>query len=696
MSNYILRLVILGGILIVSPYAFAASVEQRVESATRQSDVLTDSDQYQKKLRNIPKKPPEIKQKEEIPSPTEERFYVEKIRLEGCVSFPAEDFASIVAKFEKREITLTELNNLAKEIEGEYLRRGIISAVYVPPQDIREKSVVLQVIEAKMGELMIQPAKYFSNKRLYYYWKVYSGEILRYDLVSKSIQIMNKNPDREVRAALTAGKKPQTTDVILVPKTNFPVHFTSSFDREGSPLTGRGRLGLGFRHNNFLGLDDSLLAGYTFGRDFWGRYAYHSIPISSQGTSLIYGYSTSKSIPKKEFSAYGIVSASQDYSVSVHQDIFKKDEYIGEVYAGFNAKDKTTELNTGTLTRDRLRIFSLGGTYIKRDLGSTFSITPEIYQGVFAFGASGKHNPLASRGAIPRYTRFNLTTNYKKALPLNTQLSLRFKNQFSSSKLTPQEEFSIGGIDSVRGYPSGDYLADNAFVSNSELLLPSIYVPKNWRFPYSVESLRDQTTTVLFVDYGWGKRRGALADEQKQVKDIGVGAGLRFSLFSQALLRLEWGFPIGDATITEEGHSRFHFSVDFQEKLPEELERMKKFREEEFTKKVAWEIIDEELNRQDSVLRYRMNNYLEQARQAYEQGNLEYAKELYERIDRTGKSLYQQAEEYVTSLFQKENSSIENERLAKVKYREGKLVEAKQLWQKIYEESRPVPLILEF
>jgi hemolysin activation/secretion protein len=471
---------------------------------------------------------------------------------------------------------------------------------------------------------------------------------------------------------------------------------TSSYDREGATSTGKSRIGLGVRHNNFLGLDDTLISGYTFGDSFWGRYAYHSIPVTSQGATLMYGYSVSKSIPKKEFAVFGIVSASQDYSISLHQDLFKKDEYLGEVYVGFDANDKTTELNTGTYSRDRLRIFNFGGTYTKRGFGSSLSVSPKIDQAVNCFGASSGQNPLASRGAISRYTKFTLNTNYKKLLPLNMQFSQKLMNGLSSSKLTPQQEFSIGGIDSVRGYPAGDYLADCAFISNSELLMPSIYIPQSWRLPYAEDSLRNQTTTVVFFDYGWGQRRGALDTEKKQVNDMGVGAGIRVSMFNQALLRLEWGYPVGDHMLTEGGNSQFHFSVDFQEKLPEEIERIKKFRQDEATKKIAREIVDEELKRKNSLLKEKIDTLRAQAKAAWDAGRLEEAKSLYERIDEIAKSVYQQAEDYVAILFQKEDKLGEAKKLASAKFQEGKLKEAKQLWQKIYQEAKPEPLVFEF
>ncbi|MBI4706949.1 MAG: BamA/TamA family outer membrane protein [Candidatus Omnitrophica bacterium] len=668
-----------------------------VERATRETDLLGQQDEkIQEKLRQVPKKPAEVVPKD-IPVPKDEKkFLVKRINLVGCESFPSSDFAPILSKYENQELSLTMLENIGKEIEREYLRRGIISAVFLPVQEVKEGTVTMQVVEARMGKLLIQEHRFFNAERLKYYWRVPENKIIQYDLISRSIQMMNKNPDRTVKAALRAGTKPGTTDVILTADTHFPLHATASFDNEGTVATGKSRIGTGFRHNNFLGLDDTLLGGYTFGQAFNGVYAYHSVPISPVGTSLLYGFSRSKSVPKKEFAAFGLNSVAYNYSWSVHQDIYKKDEYLGEMFFGFDAKDKTTRENAGVDNRDRLRIFSLGGNFIKRGFTSVTSFAPEFAQGVDAFGASSRGNPLASRNAKSNFSKFNLGIQHKKILPLNLQGNLKFKSQVSSTKLTPQEEFSLGGIDSVRGYPAGDYLADNALLASAELLVPAFFVPSGLRLPYAEAPFKDQTTLVLFTDYGWGDRRGALATDKKEVNFVGVGAGLRFRLYNQALLRLEWGFPVGDPSITEAGHSRFHFSVDLQEKLPEEVERIQKMRQEENIKKWAWDILNKEYLRFDSHLRMNILNNFTLAKKLSSEGKSKEAKEYYEKSVDTAQSLYNQAEEYVRSSFAHEQELRDLNKQAQEKYKAGNISEAKQLWQKIIDEANPKQLVLEY
>jgi len=565
-------------------YTAPAFAQSTVERATRETDILgQEQNELRKSLITPPSEEskPKIEEEEKpVSREGEQKFFVKKIVLEGVKTFPIESFDPIIKKYEEKELTITDLQILGKEIEKEYLRRGVIAATFLPEQKSAENIITLEVVEAKMGELEIQNAPFFKKKRLTRYWKIPQGDILRYDLLSKSVQLMNKNPDREVKATLKPGKKPGTTDIILTPKTNFPAHIFISYDNDGAISTGRSRTGMGARDNNFLGFDDVLMLGQTFGRDFKGRYAYHNLPVGFNGTTLLYGFSYNESNPSKEFSVASIHSKSYDTTFSVHQDLFKKENYIGEAYLGFAARDKNITQNTGTFSKDCLRVFNVGGTFNFAGFGNSTTISPELNQGINGLGSTSNNNPLASRGGKVTYTKFNLNASHRRMLPNNLQGNLKFKGQIASTKLTPQEEFSIGGIDSVRGYPSGDYLADNAALLNADLFIPAFFIPSGWRLPYAQESFKQQTNLVAFFDYGWGMRRWPAATDEKSVHDIGVGTGFNFVFYNQISLQVGWGFAVGKRPLSEGGRSQFFMKVDFQEKLPQEIKRIKELKKQ--------------------------------------------------------------------------------------------------------------------
>ena len=665
-----------------------------LERATRETDRLKGED-ISKRLLTAPSKPKKMVEEETPPvAPEEKKFFVKKIYLSGCESFLPEDFALLVNKYENREVGLSELDILAKQIEREYLKRGVIAAVFVPPQEAKDQSVTLQVVEARMGELNIsQGNNFFKKDRLRYYWKINSGDILHYDKISKSIQMMNKNTDREVKVVLSAGKKPSTTDVLLTSKTSFPIHSTFTLDNEGALSSGLWRTGLGIRDNNLLDSDDMAIAGYTFGSRFAGEYGYHTIPISPDGASLIYGLNTITSEPKGDYEPFDMRSYSQEANISVHQDLYKKDEYLGEVFTTFDAVDKKTFVGGpgGTINRDRLRILSLGGNFLIRSLGGSATISPEFYQGLPLFGANNFDDPLSTRHVQPNFSIFDMRTATKVVLPLELQQNFKVTTQFASEKVNPTNELSIGGIDSVRGYPSNDFLADSGYIINWELLAPIYPVPKDWRFPYSQQSLREQTTGLIFFDYGWGRQR----DDTKPHNFTGVGGGIRMSLYNQALVRLEWGYPIGDKPFSRSRDWHFHFSLSVQEDIFEEINRIRQEVEEESIRQLGWELVDEELNNPNSVISQELHRDLYLAKSYYGEGKLQESKMFYEKISKIGTSLYKQADDYVRAQITKQQNLEEDNKQALTYYNTSRINDAKDLWEIVINEVKFSPLILE-
>lgn len=553
-----------------------------IDEATKEQD-RTIREETVKKLKAPPRERPEIREEKEEEAKKEGlKFFVKRIELTGVESFSPDEFRETVEKFENREQTMDALKRLTKRIERAYLKKGIIAACFIPPQEIEEGVIILQVVEAKMGEVNIRDHKYFKKERINFYWSLKPGEVLRYDKLSRSLQFMNKNPDRVVKATLHAGKRPGTTDVTLTPKTYYPIHAIGTLDLEGSASSGILRTGLGIKHNNFLALDDTVISGYIFGKHFKGIYGYHSVPITPFGTSIMYGYSYSAALPEGDFADFGIDMRSKNSSFFIYQDLFDKEEHVGNIYAGFEAKNKKVRINTGALNRDRLRIIRTGATFNYKDTDGVVNFKPEVSQSINAFGARDRDR-FSSRAAERTFTKFNLTVQHRRRLPFKLQANFKMKSQLVFSKMTPQEQLSLGGINSVRGYPYGDYLADSAIQTNVELLIPAFFLPEELKVPYAARPLRDDITGLLFVDYAYGGRRGVnLWTENNKVNLMSAGAGVRVNVFDQAVVRLEWGFPLGDRKLwgrkptSGSPAGRLHFSIDFEDKILRELERIDK------------------------------------------------------------------------------------------------------------------------
>ncbi|OGW84844.1 MAG: hypothetical protein A3C35_06595 [Omnitrophica bacterium RIFCSPHIGHO2_02_FULL_46_11] len=532
----------------------------------------TDASVIQRKIteearKKLEKKPAQaqIEQPVETKKPaaaTQKQFFITNIVIEGNQSIPSEELEKIVAPYEGREITMAEANAAATLVQDEYRRRGyIITFVYLPPQEI-DQTLKLAVIEGKMGALIIEGNKWFSKKTISRYWYLDEGDVLQYKDMIRSIQRMNENSDRRVKAVLKPGTEPGLTDVYVTVEDHFPYHAGYQFDNQGVRSTGKRRHGFTLRSNNFIIPDSILYGGFAFGSDFGVVYGQYIIPLTSHGTKLITGFSHSQVSPKKEFESSDINATSQTYSTSIRQSLYQTERLTSTISAGFDVKDSRTKDITGVRRRDRLRILTSGldVTYLDRWGGT--SLTNLFSFGTKLFGASGQNNPLAGRaGAEPDFFKYEGNLVRGLALPYETNAILKLSSQLSPDKLTPQEELYLGGAHSVRGYPEGDYLADQGFVLNVEYLTPFFFIPKEWQLPRSNQPLGKQIQFVFFFDAGYGRLRGPAVTETSERHLMGAGEGLRIQITKHLAARIELAHVIGQEPLTDSDHHRIHFTI---------------------------------------------------------------------------------------------------------------------------------------
>ena len=122
----------------------------------------------------------------------------------------------------------------------------------------------------------------------------------------------------------------------------------------------------------------------------------------------------------------------------------------------------------------------------------------------------------------------------------------------------------LGGDNTIRGYPEGDYLADIGADLNIDWIFPMYLIPKDYKLPYSQTPLRNQIQPVIFMDMGGGVLKNRLAGERKEKFLMGVGGGVRINLYDNFNARIEFAQAIGASPTPDSGSSNFHISINFE------------------------------------------------------------------------------------------------------------------------------------
>ncbi len=522
-------------------------------------------EEAQKKLETKPSKPVIEKELEEKKpaAQLEKSFFVREIALEGNQAISTADLLPIVVPYEGREVTLNKLNELAGKIEQQYRLKGYVTTLaYIPPQKVENQRLILRVMEGKVRKLYIEGNKWFSKWAIRRYWHFKEGEILYYNKMSHNLRRMNETPDRQVRGILRPGEKTGTTDVYLKVTDHFPGHASFQFDNQGVRSTGKRRFGFAAHYNNFVIPDSIMYVGTVFGRNFGSIFAQYMVPVNSYGTKLIFSFSHSQVAPKKEFKSSDINSISQSYFVSLRQVLYEGDHLISNASLGYDFKDSTTHDTTGTRRRDRLRILRPGLDLTYYDRWGITTFNEDTSFGTKLFGASSENNALAGRqSARPDFVKFENTLTRLVNFPYRTSLVAKISSQVSTAKLTPQEEFYLGGANTVRGYPEGDYLGDQGVLLNIEYTVPFFFLPHDWQLPHSNQPLQKDCQFVFFFDEGYARLRGPAITETPKRHLMGAGAGVRIHFTKFLTANLSVAHVLGDEPLTDSDHTRFHFTL---------------------------------------------------------------------------------------------------------------------------------------
>ncbi|MBD6620168.1 ShlB/FhaC/HecB family hemolysin secretion/activation protein [Komarekiella sp. 'clone 1'] len=108
---------------------------------------------------------------------------------------------------------------------------------------------------------------------------------------------------------------------------------------------------------------------------------------------------------------------------------------------------------------------------------------------------------------------------------------VRLNTQLATTTLVPFEQFSVGGIESVRGYRQDFLLADNGVFASAEIQVPILRAGGTLQ-------------VIPFADFGIGWNSGTENPDSNTVASVGLGlqwrGGERFTA------RVDWGIPLVD------------------------------------------------------------------------------------------------------------------------------------------------------
>lgn len=532
---------------------------QQMSGEQRQRELESENKALIQKIEKEKEKPKVKEELPPLPAPlqSKEKVNVQKINVIGATLLKAGEIKAIIAPYENKTITITELEEAVNKITDAYRQEGYItSRAYLPPQKIEQGIVEIRVMEGVMGSIDVKGNRYFKTKTILKKFTLKKGQPFNYTLLRKDMVRVNDAPDRSSRAVLMPGKDAGSTDVVLEVKDRLPIHAGFSWDDFGSRYIDGQRYMVNFTHNNLLGFDDKLTFQYQLAqaKRYYLKNIRYLLPI---GSDLEIGAFAALSRIKlgKEFEDSDARGKSKVYSLFLNKYLIDTETFDLNLSFAFDYKDITNYQNQVAISEDKLRIVKGG---FDMDLSDNFGRTLFTYELDYGIpkimgGLKTSADTSSRDGAGGKFVKHNINLLRLQKLPFSSSLLWKNQIQLSPNILTAAEQFQLGGIVNVRGYPPAEVVGDNGYSMTWELSMPFYFIPKDIKVPLSQAKFYDAFRFVTFYDWGNVHLRRPLSSEEKARTLRSVGCGMRFNLPEDFSIRLEYAWAL-DNTPSDGDH----------------------------------------------------------------------------------------------------------------------------------------------
>lgn len=488
----------------------------------------------------------------EISGKSGSSFELKEIVFNGNETISTEELQGVVRGWTGKKVSFDDLKKIVSQLKTYYRDKRFVAAyIYLPPQKIKNGTLEVRVVEGRLGNIKIEDNKWFSEKTIRHYLSLKQGEVIRFQDLNASLTDLNKNPDMKARAVLAPGEEPKTTDIVFKIKDKFPIHLNSEVNNLGTDSTGNTRYGVGITDNNVTGNMDQISGRFQIGSGAWAVGSRYTVPVGPYKTQVGFSYSRSAVHLGRDFKDLNIRGNASTYGLDIVQPVWRNDFIQSALNLGFDIKSVENKILGIKGGKDELRILNTGINLEENDrFGKTYF--PHTFHFGFSdfLGASDVNETAATRANTGGqfFIYRNSLIRYNR-LPFGMTHTLRTELQLTPDRLSPSEQFRLGGAFSVRGYSEGDYLSDYGGYVTNEIYVPSYIFPAEWVLPYSGEQLRQVFQLVGFFDFGAGSLRKPLQGENNNKTLAGAGGGLRVHLYDRIFARLQWAGRIGDRAV---------------------------------------------------------------------------------------------------------------------------------------------------
>ena len=404
-------------------------------------------------------------------------FVLQSVSITGAVAIPQSRLVTAYQPYIGKKVSQADLAAISAAVGDIYREAGFhLSRAMIPPQDIQNGQLHLQVVEGSITEVALKGdgAEQFGVRPMLD--AVLAERPSRLSTLERQLLLINGRPGVRIEdTALEEIGAASGHFRLIVSLKTWHLFTSVGVDNLGSSSVGPWQSYGTAAFNSYLAPGDSLVVNLsTTPGDprqlAFGRLSYEA-PVGTDGARIgASGYYSevrpgdfrrlfNDNIKTEWFEIRGSIVPLQS----------QKSSLILTAAAGFSNVYENDIF--GPIYADHIRTVSLTSDYRLQDnFGGNNYLTVNYRQGIDVFGASHRGDDYLSReGASGKFSALNFWFTRYQTLSDAWSLKLASAGQTASGPLFTSQQFYLGGLAFGRGYGSAEISGDNGIAGSVEL-----------------------------------------------------------------------------------------------------------------------------------------------------------------------------------------------------------------------------------
>ena len=481
-----------------------------------------------------------------VEAPTE--VVLKGIEFDGNTVFSDEELFALVKERVGKKTGVEELEAIRKTISQHYFDAQYVnSGAVIDEQDMSNGVLVVRIVEGRLDNINLLNEGWLRSGYVTSRIHREVSDPLNLDDLKRGLEFVRRDEKiRKINTALVPGDElgQSHLDMIVTENRVFDVGLGVSNRRP--PSVGAEEAEVYFGTKNLTSLGDTLRGNYTLsqeGMEEWdvddgGNYSlFYSLPLTRWDTTLDLGYNQSDYVILEEpFNTLDIESDTRMYSVALRQPIYRDLQH--ELSLTLKGEHRRSDvlvsgepfsISPGSVNgQTRISALRLSPEYVYRSQERVIAART-----TFTFGLD-ELNPILGDEFDPEYFTWMTQASWVESVSENdTLLVVKLFHQHTDDRVVSMEQFSLGGVNTIRGYRENQLIRDNAFIISPEL-----------RFPvYKDRYGKALVYLIPFVDYGIGWNSNG-PREREEIYSAGLG--VTYNPTDHISMSLYWGHGFED------------------------------------------------------------------------------------------------------------------------------------------------------